>query len=265
MNALIFDIKKYAVNDGPGIRTTVFFKGCPLRCIWCHNPESRNTGTEQMHFIRHFDGKKYEKMETVGKLLTVENVFTEVLKDEVFYQESGGGVTFSGGEPTFHADFLIALAGMLKQRGIHTALDTCGYAPLEVFEKLNPFIDLYLYDLKLIDDDLHRSYTGCSNLRIIKNLNYLSKENAEIIIRIPVIPGITDSDENFNAIAQLLDSLPNKVKSISLLPFHTTAGHKYTRLESENPMQGFKNMSRDEVSKYINIFESKGYTVTIGG
>jgi pyruvate formate lyase activating enzyme len=265
MNALIFDIKKYSVNDGPGIRTTIFFKGCPLRCMWCHNPESQEDHREKMTLKHTMDGTVYEKIREVGKYMSVDEVTSEVLKDAVFYEESGGGVTFSGGEPSIQYEFLLALAKELKNRNIHIALDSCGYSSKMVFEELNRYIDTYLFDLKLIDENEHIKYTGYSNKSILENLRYLSQTKADIIIRIPIIPGITDTETNLKGIAFLIDELPEKVKEVHLLPFHQIGSNKYARLDKKNPMEGIRNLSREDVKKHITIFESKGFNVKIGG
>ncbi|MFO7890106.1 MAG: glycyl-radical enzyme activating protein, partial [bacterium] len=201
----IFDIKKYSIHDGPGIRTTVFFKGCPLRCWWCQNPESQNTkpdiipaGISKRKF--HIQYKKDKEL--IGMEMTAEEVMAEIRKDIIFYDESGGGVTFSGGEPLFQPDFLHQLLFKCKKEDIHTAVDTCGYASREVVERIIPLTDLFLFDLKLMDDQEHKKYTGVDFQPIKDNLIFLSNQNSVISIRIPVIPGITDTKVNLDKMIQ---------------------------------------------------------------
>ncbi|MBD3226410.1 MAG: radical SAM protein, partial [Caldithrix sp.] len=175
MKGIVFDLKKYAIHDGPGIRTTVFLKGCPLDCWWCHNPESRASQPESQGDFRQRRAVDllYTEEGLIGKELTVAQVLSEVQKDQVFYEESGGGVTFSGGEPLIQAKFLKALLEAHQKAGLHTAVDTSGYAPYETFAGINANVDLYLYDLKLMDDTLHQKYIGVSNRLILQNLKKL--------------------------------------------------------------------------------------------
>jgi pyruvate formate lyase activating enzyme len=265
MEGLVFDIKKFSVNDGPGIRTTVFFKGCPLRCVWCHNPESQESKAETINISRNLDGKAFDNMKEIGRLMESTEVMQEILKDAVFYEESKGGVTFSGGEPTMQADFLMELLKACKQHKLHTALDTCGYASKEVFTELLALIDLFLFDLKLINEDVHIKYTGHSNKAIVDNLKMLSFNKANIIIRIPIIPGITDTQQNLNEIVELAASLPQKINEIHLLPYHSIAANKYKRLDKQNPLKDLKSMGTKEVLKQQLFFEERGFIVRIGG
>jgi pyruvate formate lyase activating enzyme len=265
MEGLVFDIKKFSVNDGPGIRTTVFFKGCPLRCVWCHNPESQESKAETLTISRKLDGKIFDNAKEIGRLMESTEVMEEILKDAVFYEESKGGVTFSGGEPTMQADFLLELSKSCKKHKLHTALDTCGYASAEILTELLPLIDLFLFDLKLINEDLHIKYTGYSNKTIIDNLKMLSFNKANIIIRIPVIPGITDTPQNLNDIAALVASLPQKINEIHLLPYHSIAANKYKRLDKQNPLKDLQSIRKEDVLKHQLFFEEKGFIVRIGG
>lgn len=265
MDGLIFDIKKYSVNDGPGIRTTIFFKGCPLRCWWCHNPESQEPQQEIINTSHKLDEKVFYQQKTIGNFMKPEEVLAEIIKDAIFYEESGGGVTFSGGEPTMQAEFLYALAKGCKLKNIHTALDTCGYAKKNVFTGLLHLIDLFLFDLKLIDNELHKQYTGLSNQVIIENLKFLSKSKAEIIIRVPVIPGITDKKSNMEGIAALISELPERVQEVHLLPYHKIASNKYIRLAKPNLLKEMGNMNKEDVKIHSEFFETKGFKVKIGG
>jgi pyruvate formate lyase activating enzyme len=256
----VFRIKKYALHDGPGIRTTVFFKGCPLRCWWCHNPEGLKPHSEVMDPVRAESRQK----QTIGKFMSVDEVMAEIEKDVVFYDESGGGVTFSGGEPLLQASFLKALSEACARRDIHTALDTSGYAAPEIFEAAVERIDLILYDLKIMDNDRHVYFTGVSNQLILENLKRMGRNGRPLRVRFPVIPGVTDDRQNIDRIARLVGSLET-VQQIDLLPYHRTADGKYRRLGLPNPMQGVPPASGDQVQRIKSDFERYGFTVKIGG
>ncbi len=197
---IIFDIKRYAIHDGPGIRTTVFLKGCAASCWWCHNPESQTTEIEQAVRKNRLDDCVIEEIEMIGKKMTVREVLIEIKKDRVYFDESGGGVTFSGGEPLLQENFLRELLIACRQDGIHTTLDTTGYASEDVFNSIIDHVDLFLYDIKFIDDNLHQKFTGVSNMTILNNLITLVKMNKSVRLRLPVIPEMTDSIKNINEI-----------------------------------------------------------------
>jgi len=213
IKGLIFDIKRFAVHDGPGIRTTIFFKGCPLSCRWCHNPESRSDTLQCSTKHLKLNGEAFEQEEITGKETAVQELLDEIERDRIYYEESGGGVTLSGGEPLFQPDFCVALLRDLKKAGLHTALDTTGYAEQEVIRKIMPYTDLFLYDLKLMDDEEHQKYTGVSNNVILENLEYLVEEGKDVIIRFPIIPGITDKPSNINTIIDFLSNLQQHLNS----------------------------------------------------
>ena len=175
MKGLIFDIKRFSVNDGPGIRTTVFFKGCPLKCLWCHNPEGRSGNVQDVISSHMIGNKTFACSESIGREITINEVIDEIEKDRVFYEESNGGVTLSGGEPFFQFEFLAEILKNLKNKNLHIALDTTGYTNNENIIKIKEYVDIFLYDIKLMDDDLHIKYTGVSNNIILKNLKYLIK------------------------------------------------------------------------------------------
>lgn len=273
--ATIFDIQKCSFVDGQGIRTTVFFKGCNLKCKWCHNPESQSPKREMM--IRKSRcvgcGKCLEKCpndlklcqlcgkctvycpgsarEIVGKEYTVDEVLSEILADKLFYASSGGGATFSGGECMLYADFLSELIRRCKENGIHTAVDTAGCVPYDSFLKVIPYTDMFLYDLKAFSEDLHRNGTGVSNRLILENLKRLSDEtDRDIVIRIPVIPGYNATIEELSAMADFLDAL--RIKSVELLPYHTMGDHKYESL-GRTPT-AYEVPSDEDMARYKEIF-----------
>jgi pyruvate formate lyase activating enzyme len=251
MQGIIFDIKRFAIHDGPGIRTTVFFKGCPMKCPWCHNPESQKKCPERVGN----NGKK----EIIGKKQSVAEVMREIEKEVVFYDESRGGVTFSGGEPLVQPQFLLALLKECRKRDIHTTLDTTGCASPKTFKSIIDKVDMFLYDLKIMDEQNHIRCTGVSNRRVIENLKTLSKNEKKVIIRFPVIPGITDTEENIKAVGTFVSSLKN-ISEIDLLPYHRTAEGKYRRLKKENIMKTMRVMppSDERMEEIKQLF--KKYT-----
>ena len=259
---IVFDIKKFSIHDGPGIRTTIFFKGCPLRCWWCHNPESQSPEPELTFRKSRCIGCGAcreacsrgaiaadlsvnaelctlcgecvtacyaEAREMVGREMSVAQVMAEIERDVPFYDESGGGVTFSGGEPLAQPDFLLALLQACREREIHTAVDTCGFAPWQVLDKIRRHVDLFLYDLKLMDEAEHIRYTGVSNKLILKNLEMLAERGHDITLRVPIIPGINDSDEHIRQLGAFAATLPH-LNRVDVLPYHNIAAEKYQRL-----------------------------------
>ena len=301
MTGTIFDIKRYAIHDGPGIRTTIFFKGCTLRCQWCHNPEGikfeheimfrssrcaedcwdcvphcpKNAIHEKGKIIA-IDQKKcdlcgncgdvcaYEAVSIVGREVTVPEVIEEVEKDRIFYDESGGGVTISGGEPLAQGDFLLVLLEELKSRDIHTAVDTSGYVPFEILDKVSQKADLILYDLKVMNEQRHTVFTGESNARILENLRRLNENGSNLIIRMPVLKGLNDDRENIQNMVDFLLSL-KKTWQINLLPFHRGGEGKRMRLNGKSPLVDFKTPSSKKLEKIRERLSSHGFAVKIGG
>lgn len=259
-SGIIFKIKKYALHDGPGIRTTVFLKGCPLACRWCHNPEGQ---VHEPQILKATDNQT-DKDETTGRRATVDEIIREIEKDIVFYDESGGGATFSGGEPLSQPQFLFALLRQCRKREIHTAVDTTAFSDQEVFRKMIELADLILFDLKLMNDTAHKQFTGVSNLPILQNLSLAVHSETPLQVRIPIIPEITDTKENLSAIAQYLKALP-RLKRIDILPFHKTAAKKYERLDRVNPMEGILPPTQAHMAEIKAGFESSGFVVNIGG
>lgn len=298
MKANIFNIQKFSVHDGPGIRTTIFFKGCPLKCTWCHNPESQKRGKEILYdkdkctlcgacvkecknnAISIINNKLMTNMDKctfngdctvycinsarqiAGKGYLVDDLVKEVLKDRVFYKNSKGGVTLSGGEPLLYADFVEELLMKLKEENIHTALDTCGMVEFKLLERVSIYTDLFLYDLKLMDEDKHIQYTGLSNKNIIDNLIKLLKIHPNINLRIPLIEGINDDDSNIGEVLKLIKN--TSIKKINLLPYHSIGLHKYQKL-GRDYNHNMKRPSDEKLDTIKKKFEESGYLVKIGG
>ena len=212
VKGLVLDVEHSATTDGPGIRTVVFLKGCPLRCIWCHNPESWSFRPETVDDTVH-GGKK-----TYGKERTVADVLEELLRDKPFYDASGGGMTLSGGEPLAQARFAAALLKAAKEAGVRTAVETCGHLPRTVLEDVRPSVDLWLYDIKGLDAELHRKHTGVDNRLILENLRWLDGQGAKIVLRCPMVPGLNDSEENLSKLGALADSLKG-VSQVDVEPY----------------------------------------------
>ena len=267
INGVIFDLKRFAIHDGPGIRTTVFFKGCPLQCWWCHNPESRKL------FPENFDGCNVRrglnhalssKEDEVGREVTVEELMNEIEKDSIFYDESDGGVTFSGGEPLLQPNFLKELLTICDKSGIHTAIDTSGYSTKDTIQKIVNLPDLFLFDLKMMDDELHQKYTGVSNKIIHQNLKIIDEAGNKIFIRIPVVPGITDSKENLTATREFISTL-NNVLEIDLLPYHRAGEGKYKKFNKESKLDSIVIPENGYMEEIKKIFSELNCKVKIGG
>ncbi len=271
---IVFDLQRASLDDGPGIRTTVFLKGCPLHCAWCHNPESQKPGPELAFDagicrscqacvaacasgVHTFDAPAHHAvafdrciaagacialcpsgaLRLYGSEQSVDSVMAEVVKDRAFYAASGGGLTLSGGEPTAQLEFCLALLQAAKAAGIPTCVETCGVAPRESFEALLPLTDLFLFDYKASDPELHAAYTGASNALILANLRWLHAQGAAIRLRCPLIPGVNDEEGHLRAIAALSAELPG-LRGVEILPFHETGAVKYERLGREQPRFG---------------------------
>jgi pyruvate formate lyase activating enzyme len=273
--AIIFDIQHCSASDGPGIRTTVFFKGCNLKCAWCHNPESQAFKPQMMFYKDKCTGCgkctevcptpknctlcgkcsfycPVDARKVCGKEYTVDEVFDEIIKDKAFYENSSGGVTFSGGECMLQMDFLVEILKKCKENGIHTAVDTAGHIPFENFEKILPYTDLFLYDIKCFDNEKHKKHVGVENSLILENLKKLFKEGAKIWVRIPVIAEVNDSVEEMQKIKCFLDrcGAPEKV---DLLPYHAMGENKYIAIGKN--AQYFKPPDNNKLNELKAVFD----------
>ena len=287
----IFNIQHFSINDGPGIRTTVFFKGCPLNCAWCHNPESKSVKKEIMcdferctlcgkcvsackngcHKIvegKHvFNREKCtlcgecvknclnDYLEVVGYEITAKEVLEDVLKDKVFYETSGGGITLSGGEPLFQFDFAYEILRLAKENGLSTAIETCGYAEAEKIKKIAPLVDVFLYDYKVTDAALHKKWTGVDNKVILENLKLVDSIGGKIVLRCPIIPKINDYKEHFKAIAELANNLKN-VLEINLEPYHSLGKNKAEKLGKEYKINAENSVDKNRVEEWINYIKT---------
>ena len=300
-DGLIFDIKRYAINDGPGIRVVIFFKGCNMHCEWCHNPEGIYGRVEKMYspskcikcgtcvdicpenaITLHSDGITTDKglctlcgkcaevcptkaIQMSGKAMSVSEIMDVIEKERVFFDQSGGGVTFSGGEPLVHSQVLIELLDECGKRGIHRAVDTAGNIKTETLLKVALRTDLFLYDLKMMDTGLHEQWTGVGNEKILHNLKILAEAGARIIIRIPLIGGINDNGENIRQTADFLRSLAGEKKEVHLLPYHKIAQTKYMKLGKQEDFELFSEPDEETLERIIATFLEYGIKATTGG
>jgi len=249
----IFKIQRYCLHDGPGIRTTIFFQGCPLRCQWCHNPESQV-------FIKKAGRADKGHITSISTGKIVE----EIEKDSMFHDQSGGGVTFSGGEPLAQPEFLIHMLDQCRKRAVHTCVDTSGYASRGIMEKVSRKSDIILFDIKLTSNGDHIKYTGKPFKPVLENLQLLAGTNRAVKIRIPLIPGITDKKNNIDQIIALLLELKT-FKEINLLPFHNTGSAKYERLGLKNQLKDLMPYPAKKTDQIKQKFTGHGFNVTIGG
>lgn len=252
----IFDIQRYSIHDGPGIRTIVFLKGCVLRCRWCCNPESQEYKIQTMTVA----GK--EKL--IGRDVTVDEVMREIVKDNQYYRRSGGGVTLSGGETLCQPEFAAALLRACKDNGLHTAIESTACAPFETIEKILPYLDLYLMDIKHIDSAKHKEFTGKSNELILENAVKLGKAAKELIIRVPVIPTFNNTEKEIRAIADFASKIPN-VRELHLLPYHRLGQDKYEGLGREYTLKNIEPMTDEYMQTLLKAAGGFGLKCQIGG
>lgn len=301
MKGRIFDIRRYSIHDGPGIRTAVFFKGCPLHCVWCHNPEGISPELELMYWTSRCHSSYkcikvcplnairksknggviidrnicdlcgecassclYEAIQLVGRDMTVDEVMCELEKDRAFFDQSGGGITLTGGEPFNQSEFLEELINSLNSAGMSIALDTSGFAPTELFRKIAAKVDVVLFDLKIVDEARHNKFTGVSNRLILENFRSLSGIKNDVWLRVPLIPAVTDDDENIKAIIHLARETSN-VSNVGLLPYHWGGTDKASRLGNASSLSRLEALSEEEYERIETAFSEAGFEVRKGG
>jgi pyruvate formate lyase activating enzyme len=298
---LIFDIKKFAMNDGPGIRMTVFFKGCNLQCKWCHNPESMSPKVQKMYnakkcigavkcveicpnnalemtkegVVTNYDicnlcGKCAEicptkAFEMLGQDISINDLMKMIDNEAIFFDQSGGGVTFSGGEPLMHSEYLLKILKECGKRFYHRVVDTTAFAKLETVLEVAKHTELFLIDLKVMDSAKHKEFTGVGNEKIRSNIMELAKTNCELIFRIPLIKDVNISKENIEETAKFINSLEGNRSVVNLLPYHNIAGNKHLKLGNSTNLNVFETPSDIEIEKIISIFENFGIIATVGG
>jgi pyruvate formate lyase activating enzyme len=300
IKGFIFNIMRYSIHDGPGLRTSIFFKGCSLSCNWCHNPEGISSVAQRIY--RQYlcigcgqcmdrcsqnaltltpngvvaDEKRCtqcltcaqtcpaEAMEFIGKSMTVSEVLEEIKKDVPFYDESGGGVTFSGGEPLNQPHFLLEMLNACGELDLHRTVDTAGYADSKLLLKIAEQTDLFLYDLKHMDPLKHRLYTGVSNEKILCNLELLARQGTQITIRIPIVPGINDDEENIERVGAFLGRLPG-IHHVHILPYHSVAQGKYRSLKTDFPLADVESPSQMQMEAIAEHLKKNDLQVALGG
>jgi len=299
VKGILFNIQRFSVHDGPGIRTTVFLKGCPLSCPWCHNPEGlsrelellivrdrcvgcarcvevcsvsaatlddRGPATDRLACLRCgrcVDVCVAGARRMVGETIEVDELIAKTERDRAFYEESGGGVTFSGGEPFDQCQFLLNCLRECRERGLHTAVDTSGHAPRGAVLEATELADLFLFDLKVMDEEEHKRLTGVSLAPVLANLDALDESGAEVWVRFPFIPGFTDSMRNVESLGRKVASL--RTKRVHVLPFHHTASDKYARIAADWEHVGLVPATDEAVARAARVLEGMGLEVVVGG
>jgi glycyl-radical enzyme activating protein len=287
---IVFDLQRFALHDGPGIRTTVFLKGCPLRCVWCHNPESQLAkpqhsfdynlcrrclgeghacpngvsleGEQVMHdrlLIKPdtFGDCPYDAVQTMGRSVSVEQVMAEVAGDLAYYRRSGGGLTISGGEPMAQFPFALALARAAHEAGIHVCLDTCGQAPQERYAEILPYVNLFLYDYKATDSAEHKRLTGVGNDLILGNLAFLLEQGAQVVLRCPLVPGVNDGDAHLAGIAALAARHP-ELAGVEIMAYHDFGAHKAVRVGQQPGLTGLATASEEQKGRWLERLRELG-------
>ena len=298
---IVFNIQRFSIHDGPGVRTTIFFKGCPLRCLWCDNPEGQKAAPEMVFWKercilcetcvgicphnaiktarrkskiivksrctvcgRCLDTCYSRALEQTGRYVSIDEVLEEVNRDRIFFEASGGGITASGGEPTAQPEFVVELLRRCKERQIHTAIETCGYAEWSILEKVLKYTDLVLYDIKEMDPVKHKEFVGVHNDLILENARKISSDLIPMVVRIPIIPGYNDSERNIEATGRFISEL-RRVSEVNLLPYHRFGEAKYKRLGLKYELKELKPPREENIKSIREAMESYGLEVKIGG
>ena len=251
----IFNIQRFSIHDGPGIRTIVFFKGCPMRCAWCCNPESQSFEIEEMY--------EAGRVKTVGRDVMVADVMPEILADLPYYRRSGGGVTLSGGEVLCQSTFAAELLSECKSAGLHTAIESAATLSYDKIERLLPYLDLYLMDIKHMDPAKHKEFTTHDNTLILENARRVAKSGVELVIRTPVVPGFNDTEEQILAIARFAKEIG--AKEYHLLPYHRLGSDKYDGLSRAYAMKDIEPPEKEKMQYLLSVAERTGITCQIGG
>ncbi len=293
---IVFNIQKFCIHDGDGIRTCVFLKGCPLRCIWCHNPESlekaptlsfskqkcslcgkcidlcsaRKIENETLKIDRKkcitcskcVEACLNEANEIIGKKMTTREALDEVMKDKIFYEASGGGITITGGEPSYQPEFTLELLTLAKENGISLTIETCGIGSRDFYEKCGDLDTTFLYDIKCIDPARHKKLTGSDNAHILANLQYLMDRNADIILRLPLIPDCNDSDEDIEKLASFLNKNKGRYRYAEIMPYHTLGTGKSEKI-GKSSAYIHNNATDDEISRWISLFSSRDIDIKV--
>jgi len=296
---LIFDIKRYAINDGPGIRITIFFKGCPLSCRWCHNPESQSPAQQKFYTASRCIGARdcieicpnhaltltpvvtdwelcnlcgkcaeacpTKAIEMSGRFYTSQELLKIIEKEQVHFEQSGGGLTISGGEPLMFPEYLVELLALCKQAGIHTTVDTSGFAPKETLLNVAKHTDLFLYDIKLMNPVLHKKWTGVDNKLILENLKVLTNAGKPVNIRVPLIKNVNADEQNLRTTAQFISQLNGKIPPVNLLPYHPISKGKYKKMGIPWNSYGMEELTEKEIEQAIQLFKGYGIEVDVGG
>lgn len=263
MKGFIFDIRSFSVHDGPGLRTTIFFKGCPLRCLWCHNPESWHLGIEKIRRKKTLNGKFFSVVEDIGYEITIDELITKISQDIPFFENSGGGITLSGGEPLMQPDFCKTILERAAKCEIHTALDTSGFASEKTFAAVAIHAKMILFDLKLFENQIHQQFTGQKNDVILKNLQWISQQQIPIIIRIPLIQNITDTDENLCFLQKLIEQTPH-IERVDLLPYHYAARSKYENMNLDYSLINMESYPKEKAEIIKEKFKNVAPVVSLG-
>lgn len=266
MTGLLFSIKRYSVHDGPGIRVTFFMKGCPLSCLWCHNPEGISPEPQTILQTKRVGDREFTENETAGAYYSVEEIVDLLEKERIFFRQSKGGATFSGGEPMMQYGFLTEVLKACRDNGFHTAVDTSGYAAVEHFLEVIPHADLFLFDIKHLDERKHLEYTGVSNDLILSNLRLILDSGKKVMLRIPVVSGLNDDPEHLSDLRDFIADIKcENLLRVNLLPFHRIGIAKYRKFDIQYRMVETAQPAGERMNELKGFFEKTGVRIKVGG